>query len=206
MIQFIFCFPIIFLIVRKSKTIGLPLCAIITLSYEVLKNMAGMNESCYRLLLFRYVFVIAYGCYIALYGSTFRKITETILFLIGTLYILFYVYLDNIPPITYYWTGTSIWACLYLIPIARCLINNDMLRNPLFELLGRASFNIFLVQMVYYNGAWLIYPLLPNRFLQLTINILVCTFFGVVFYYVESPITKKLVQILKRNNTCYRVD
>ena len=54
------------------------------------------------------------------------------------------------------------------------------------------SYNIFLVQMVYYNGAYIIYKIIDNRALQLLTNIIVCTVLGLLFYYLETPITKAI--------------
>lgn len=96
------------------------------------------------------------------------------------------------PPITNFWTKTSMWACLYIIPISGSLIFNKKLCNKLIEIIGKASYNIFLVQMVYYNGAKALYRIvqIKNRGGQLLMNIIICLSIGVLFYFVETPITK----------------
>lgn len=56
MFQFVFVFPIIFFIIRKHDYRGVIICLIVNGVYELLKWAYGMNEECYRLLLFRYFF------------------------------------------------------------------------------------------------------------------------------------------------------
>lgn len=65
MIQFIFIFPIIYFIVKKFGDKGVVICGFINFVYEVLKNVYGVSLSTYRLLVFRYIFVIAAGCYMS---------------------------------------------------------------------------------------------------------------------------------------------
>ena len=67
MIQFIFYFPVIYAIVRRYNFSGVIICGLINFIYEILKYAYEMNAGCYRLLLFSYTLLIAYGCYLALY-------------------------------------------------------------------------------------------------------------------------------------------
>ncbi len=69
MIQFIFYFPVIFAIVQRYHFNGVFFCGGINLIYEILKFAYGMNEGCYRLLIFRYTLCIAYGSYLAMGGG-----------------------------------------------------------------------------------------------------------------------------------------
>ncbi len=64
------------------------------------------------------------------------------------------------------------------------------------ELLGRASYNIFLVQMVYYcDIAPKAYTFVESRAMQFIMNIMVCIIAGILFYFVESKITKVMIHI-----------
>lgn len=79
---------------------------------------------------------------------------------------------------------------LFIIPVSEPIILNKM-SNRFIETLGRASYDIFLCQMVYYySGAGVIYIFVSNRWLQLIINLIVCISAGLLFYYIETPITK----------------
>ncbi len=192
MIQFIFFFPIIYYIVHLKGLYGVVILGACNFGFEVLRHAYAMNEECYRLLLFRYIICIAYGAYLAT-GERRRHIwLSGLCVFVGVFYIIICVYFGYIPPITYYWTGTSIWACLFIIPLIGPLLTWPRVKNRFIELLGRASYDIFLVQMVYFNGAKYIYSHIPNRVLQLLANFLICISAGVVFYFIEKPITKKI--------------
>ena len=197
LIQFIFYFPVIYFIIRKYDFRGLFLCGFINFAYEILKCSYGMNEECYRLLLFRYTLLIAYGCYLALGTYKRYRLISVGCFVIGIAYIFCFKYMGLTPVITNYWTGTSMWACLYIIPLSSPLILNTA-KNKFLETLGKASYDIFLVQMVYYNGAGIIYKYVGNRLLQIIINIIVCVSVGLVFHYVETPLTKRVNKVASK--------
>lgn len=189
MIQFVLYFPIIYILVKKHDFRGVCACALINIIYEVCRNAYGMNVECYRLLVFRYTLCIAFGCYLSI-GNYKRNVRLSgIMVLMGILYIVVFRYLGYTPPITNFWTGTCIWACLYIIPISAWILNCNGMKNGILELFGKASYNIFLVQMIYYRGARIVYGLIENRALQLGINIVICLGMGVIFYYVEKPVT-----------------
>ena len=200
MIQFIFWFPVIFAIIRKYDFNGLILCGFINFMYELLRRAYNMNLDCYRLLVFRYTLVIAYGCYYAMGKYKRHKLLSVVSFCVGVSYILITRYVGVVPPITNYWTATCMWACLYLIPFIGPVIVNGS-SNRFFEQLGKASFDIFLVQMVYYTRPVLdfVYKYVQNRALQLIANLVICISLGVAFYYIETPITKAV------NNKAYNV-
>jgi len=187
-IQFVFYFPVIFSIIRKYDFNGFMLCGFINLTYEVLKFSYGMNEGCYRLLVFRYTLLIAYGTYLAMGNYKRHKMLTIICMGVGIVYIILFKYIGFTPPITNFWTGTSLWACLFIIPISAPIIVNKI-SNCFIEILGRASYDIFLVQMVYYTNAGNIYKLVNERWLQLLINIIICVSLGVLFHYIETPFT-----------------
>lgn len=199
MIQFIVYFPIIFVIVQKNDFNGVFICALINFAYEFLRRMYDMPVGEYRLLVFRYTLLISYGSYLAM-GNYKRHIRLSRLsFFIGIMYIIIFGYMGYTPPITNFWTKTSMWAGLYIIPISGALIFNKKLCNKLIEIIGKASYNIFLVQMVYYNHAKAIYRILQIKKWGVLINIVICLSVGVIFYFVETPITRLV------HNKAYRM-
>ena len=75
----------------------------------------------------------------------------------------------------------------------------NSIHNKTLELFGKASFNIFLVQMIYYLVASkFLYPRIENVIVILIINLLVCLSVGVIFYKIETPITQKVIKLIKR--------
>lgn len=195
MMQFIFFFPLVYELVRKRGFCGVIICGFINFVYELLKFSYGMNEECYRLLIFRYTLLISYGCWLAMDDYVRHHKVAAVCFICGFSYIVFYKYLGFQPTITQYWTGTSFLACLFIIPLSAPLILNKF-RCYVLEVIGKASYNIFLVQMVYYNYAGVMYSQVESRLLQILINILFCVIVGILFYCFETPITKKIRQIL----------
>ena len=186
MVQSIFVIPFIYFIVRKYDSLGLIIALFINVLYEILKSAYGMSGGCYRLLIFRYIFAIAAGCWIFINSKrNLKPFTGFLFILIGALYIIGVCYFNYIPFTIPYWSNTSWVSILFVMPIIYFLLKQNI-RNILLESLGKATFNIFLVQMVYYG-------LLSGRFFTgkiLLLNIIICIFGGMIFYTIESRFTK----------------
>ena len=197
MIQFIFYFPVVYFIINKHGEKGFLGCIAINFIYELFQCAYSMNEECYRMLVFRYTLLIAFGCYMAVNQM---RINTKMLFIFeatGITYIILFKYIGLDPPITIYWTGTSYLASMYIIPIAFLIMNKTKLSIKPLEMLGKASYDIFLVQMVWYAfGVSLLYKFIGNSIIQLICCIVICCVGGVVFYYVESRVTKMIVNRL----------
>ncbi len=65
LVQFIFLFPVLYFIVQKYKRNGFFLCLGLNAIFELLQWGYNMDGEFYRLMIFRYITVIAYGCYLA---------------------------------------------------------------------------------------------------------------------------------------------
>lgn len=200
MVQFVFLFPCIYVGIKQYRTKGLFVCFLYNAMYELLQKMYGMDEDLYRLLVLRYFFIISFGAYLAfLEKKRIRTKWGIASFIIGIAFVLITKYTQYEPHIIRYWTGTSFLACLYVLPISYVLLR--LTKKPkcaLLELFGRASFNIFLTQMVWFNyAAGFVYKYIDNIFIRLLINFVVCFIFGIVFYQIEKPFTKKLISFLQ---------
>ena len=195
MLQFIFIFPVIYFLIKKKDLQGLIICGGINITYEILQRVYGMNEVCYRMLMFRYVFVIAFGCYLAVGKEVIKFQYYIISLFLGLVFILVNSYLGYTPKIIIYWTSTSIIASLWIMPIiSYMIVRLGKIHCKPLEILGKASYNIFLVQMVYYLVLNNISNLFSNQWLLLFTSIVVCTIGGIIFYYIETPVTRKIMQ------------
>lgn len=195
MIQFIFIFPLIYFPIKRNPRKGLLFFFLFNFIYEVLQRAYGLNEGTYRLLIFRYAFLIAFGCFTFIYEGTIDRKLLVGSFFTGIAYIVLVCYTPYEPRIIIYWTRTSFIAALYIIPVFHVLIKKcgTVSCKPL-EVLGKASFNIFLTQMVWYNGASsLIYDNIKSRGAQLILNIVICLTAGTIFYILESSITRYVI-------------
>ena len=197
LLQFIIIMPLIFFLIYKFDYKGLLGCVSANLFFEIVKSGLFISEGAYRLLIFRYITVIAFGCYFAIGKNQLKAGLKLSMLFFGVIYIIVFQYFGYTPFFMKYWTGTSMFACMYIIPIVSLLIRCDRIKLAPIELLGRASYNIFLSQMVFYAFfADLIYSVLNNMFLQLLISILICVLSGVGLYFLETPFTRKLIRVL----------
>lgn len=203
MIQFVFLFPAIYYFIKKYDWKGLLGCFGANGIFEVIKLAYGMEEYEYRLVIFRYLFVIAAGCYIAV-GDLERLSRKRVCILsagclmIGLGFTFLFSYTTYSPKILVYWTDTSFVACLFLVPIMGLLLKKASFGLKPLELVGKASFEIFLVQMIYYIYADTMEVLIPDMTLRLGFGILNCVAAGVIFYLIENKLTKALIRILQK--------
>lgn len=202
MIQLIFVFPVIYHVIKKHNLKGLIYCFVANGVFEVLKTAYSMNETEYRLWIFRYLFIIAAGCYVAIgkipEGKK-RIIISAICILVGLGFAYVFSYTSYTSKIITFWCGSSFVVCLFIVPIVGGMIRYVHFGCMPLEIVGRASFNIFLVQMIYYNFAEKIYEIIPGRGVQLLFNIVNCVVVGVIFYYIEQPLTKYLINGIKKH-------
>ena len=152
-----------------------------------------MDLECYRLLVFRYILLIAFGCWLATakHPILSRKVS-VLLCGIGIIFILMTQYLGYRPRILCQWTSTCIIAVLYVLPLTVILVTKCTTRCPFLELCGKASYHIFLAQMVYYCGAKLVYTVISNRTIQFSVGFAASVTAGILFYFFETALTKRL--------------
>ncbi len=154
-----------------------------------------LNGECYRLLIFRYILLIAYGCY--LYGHEERSNKKDwLMFFVGINFIVLTDYLGYKPITVKYWQRTCVYAILYFLPLFGYAMRHwkNVGCRPL-ELLGRASYHIFFSQMLYYNY-WdeRVGLLVTKRWIHLIVNIVVTICIGIAFFYVETPFSRFILK------------
>lgn len=190
LVQLIFLFPVLYFVIKRYKN-GLFLCFLMNVAFEVLSRAYMLNGKCYRLLVFRYIFLIAYGCYLYEYNEKSNH-KMWILFFIGAGFIVATNYLGYEPVTVTYWKRTCVYAVLYFLPLFGYAMRHwrNVRCRPL-ELIGRSSYHIFFVQMLYYNywdgfiGEWI-----PDRMIHLFVNIAINICAGIAFSYIETPISE----------------
>lgn len=191
MMQFIFVFPAIWFTVKKNPQRGLLICFVLNIAYEVMQRAYQMNYSSYKYLLFRYLFAIAFGCFLFLNKEHVKKLWYVLAFVVGAVFLTAHRYFGYMPDILTHWTSTSCLAVLFVVPIVAYIIKKlGHIKIPPLEIVGKASFNIFLVQMLFYNYFDKTGPFFPNKYIHVGLNILICVSAGILFYIVESRLTR----------------
>ena len=122
------------------------------------------------------------------------------MFCCGFLFLCAYQFIGYEPRYVIHWTGTSFLASMYVVPVVWLLIKKCRLRFAPVEFLGRASYHIFVMQMLYYYAvAPLVYQSVQSRKLQLLVSMGCSLCSGILFYFVETPLSKFLQNKIIKN-------
>lgn len=195
LIQMIFVFPPIFFVVKRKKMKGLLLCVVCNISFEIIKTAYGLGEITYRLLIFRYLALIGLGCYLAMHEWSNSLPLNGSLFVVGITaqYVLRYTRYE--PKILNMWPATSFLACFWIYPVMAILIQRVHFHFKPLELIGRASYHIFLVQMVYFCVS---YRLTEGygELQALGMNLGICVAIGLLFYILTNGIVVQLKRMI----------
>ncbi len=140
------------------------------------------------------MFIIAAGCFFALHRVKIKKKYYIISFLLGIAYIILVQYF-KCDVFIKYWKGTSILSNLYIIPIIICILNNVTINCKILEKISKASYHIFLTQMVYYYTlSKYVYKFVNNDLIVIFVNIVICCTCGYIFYIIENILREKILK------------
>ena len=193
MMQFIFVFPLIYFAIKKWDFAGLLLCGGANLLYEVIKVPLGMSGGAFRLIVLRYIFAMALGCYFSMGKYKIKKWMAAVSLVFGAVFIYAVCYGGYKPVFFNRWSRTSMLAVFYIAPIAYWLIKNCKWECKPLALIGKASYNVFFVQMVYFHMANRIFDGVEGNFGGMLTAYTICIVLGLLFYKIETPITKKVL-------------
>lgn len=206
LIQLVFFFPLIYLCIKKYDFFGVVLSFVITAIWEAVQYSWGTDGYTYSLLMFRYISILAFGSYIAIGKIQANGSVLTSMFFVGAVWqaLLNYVPLEPIF-MNVAWARVNYIPTLFIMPIMYVLIkkfNNSEIRITILQELGKASYNIYLTQMVFYGcgKANLVYSMISLLWLQLIICITVCVVAGYIFYRIETPITSRIIDYVKQHD------
>ena len=153
----------------------------------------GMTAGVFRLIVLRYIFAIAFGCYISMGKMKLKKWMGIASFIFGAVFIYIVCYTGYKPVFFYRWSRTSMLAVFYIAPIAYLLITRCKWEcNPL-ALMGKASYNIFFAQMAFFHIVNSVIDGIPGTPISMLITYVCCIALGILFYKIETPITKKVL-------------
>ncbi len=194
MVQFIILFPFIYLLLKKYKEKGVAIIFIIQFLADSIFYLTDINPNLHRVLCLRYIFLVSLGCYL---GLKKEKINSNALLLMEMIGINFLTILlcsnseQAYVPFTL-WSGSSLLVSFYIFPIfAYIYYNYNIYSTNIFVKfisdIGRATWHIFLVQMIYFLVIqdYLTLPLKYTIPISLFVNITL----GWIFYKVEKQVS-----------------
>lgn len=191
MIQFTFIVPVIYYFINTYKSRAWLGIFFVNFLYECLYTFLNVSESFYSRCICRYLFLIAIGVIWRELWQDNNKKLLLLSFLVGIFYLIGAVYVWE-PLIFRRWTSTSMMVGFYLFPLIvlfkTCAeqININKRINNIIVLCSKATFHIYLFQMLYYYaGVERIFESFP-LILQIVSSVLVCIFGGCIFYLLTS--------------------
>jgi len=198
LLQLLVVYPLLWGMVKEYRFAGLLVIFGVNFVYEWVMTVMGVSETIYRLLILRYVFLIGAGAYLYLYRDGKNIFIEIASICFGILFIVYVKYFGNpVWPLNTMWIGTSFLAALYIIPVYKWLVYSSYQINASWEIiinLGRASYNIFLFQMLFYGFVVkVIYKYILYDWLTFCLCLGICLYGGWKFYCWEGVRTKKLI-------------
>lgn len=187
--------PFIYLFLKKNKKQSVLIMFLVSLGLELFSRVTDMGAAPYRLLIFRYVFALTLGVWLALNDKKINYKWLACLSIGSFLYITAVNYFDWIFIMEKYWEGSHAPAYFWTLLIVVIGLKLPPVRiekkvNRIFVKIGQASYHIFLAQMVYF---WRLKDLLPPLPLavKLSLNMLLCLTLGLLFFELEKVFWKK---------------
>ncbi len=165
----------------------------ISVALEVICSYINMPQFIYRLLFFRYFFLIYLGIYLY-YGDNMISTWQRLLGFTGLIFLIIQAYFqyDLQPYICnthYEWKTAHFPTYFTVIFLLLPIIKKYYSKSKIIEEIGRYSYEIFLVQMFVFTF-WpkIFYPIsnsIDNRYLSIILNIIATTVFSIVpvLYY-----------------------
>lgn len=181
--------PIIDVIIRKFKRLGLAGLIILNLLFEVFVSATDMDPVTYRLASMRYLGFVAVGLYYGRFKCSVKKKSLVLGAVIGGIIVCFLNYHE---PLLLFkqWRSTSLPIMLFAFVLVYVVIENWRLRSRFIEIVARSTFHIFLVQMIYYRFYYqYVANLIEPAAIRIIINLVICISLGVAFWGLDKRIT-----------------
>ena len=201
LIQLTLFIPLIRWIVKKNPYLGISVCFFVNILYEIIKNIIHMNPDLYRIVSFRYIFIVSLGC-LLFYKKSFSLLEKILLILSGIaggvfIYVFDYTVLE--PHIFTQATDTSCLAVLLILPIFAFLFKFKKIHNKVLQKIGSSSYGIFLIQMAFYYGPHsILYRYVKNVFIEIPVILIICCSVGILYQYINNKFFQ--ITVLKLKN------
>ena len=212
-LQFIIIFPFIYIIYLKKPRLMLFLSFSISLIFEVImaNTMILQVSELYNACILRYIFAITLGLWAAdsFNPEEFKKFFHNKLFITGVAISIAYIIASSFLSFKFpsfiftpsNWGSQNVFSFFY--PLLLIIVGIRFLPSKsenkivrFFVLIGKASYHIFLLQIIYFGGGFTFASVLGGIVLFKTINIyflgiltilmnlVICLGFGLVFFLI----------------------
>ena len=202
MLQLLVIFPLIYVMIAYNAKLGLAVAALANLAFEVCVIVFDMDKYYYRLSIGRYLLLIAFGCYLYLHPEQRVKPYQMwMMFLAGLAYLIAVFGFDKDFELFGYWKTTAMPVAFYIFPIVILLFRKFYhctipgFAGRLLTQIGKASYHIFLIQMVYYHFELGGAIMQTAWYIAVPFNILVTVPLGLGFYELDNQFVKKLREV-----------
>jgi len=190
LIQIILFLPVLYVIANKNINYMLIGSFAVNMLFELYCYYYNMPQSTYRFIFLRYLFAVALGVWLAK-TKQINWYFVTVGAIVSLLYITSYNFYDFKLPVQPDWSPQN--APAFLWPLMVVLLGLKILPEQakgivkLIAELGKASYHIFLVQMVYYYYMDYLFKNLHICIYTL-INLSICLSVGYIFYLFEKKL------------------
>lgn len=198
MFIFIFIFPFLYFFVKKYKKKSIFVCSLIPIAFNLVYLNLDISVHGSIGTIISSLFTISIGIYWAMYDFDFNKIFVLFAMTIGAIYIYMVKYIDYSPKIFVYQSSRALPACLFWSPIIIYLVKHDSLKNKVIARIGRMSFDVMLVQKVFFTfPKVIIYTLIKSLPIQMITIFTIVILLSFIFNIIEKKIAKTIIQIRK---------
>ena len=93
------------------------------------------------------------------------------------------------------WADVNFVACLFFCPVIAFFLGKEKMRFKPLEYIGKASYHVYLTQMVYYNFVKreIMISILKSPFLWCGVSMLIIVSVGCLFYKAEMSLRKRFL-------------
>lgn len=191
LMQLIIIFPFLYFFIGQYRYKGLLASAFFCFLSELWQYLFHVPKTTYRVLILRHIMTICFGIYLALGYYKKNKALNFLSISTGIAYIIAHSYYRWTPVFfNNSWADVNFVACLYFCPIIAFLLSKENLHFKPLEQVGKASYHIYLTQMVYYNFAKrdLMIRFFRSPYLWCFFSMLICMIAGLCFYQLEITV------------------
>lgn len=202
MVELIVFLPLLYMLFKKNRNAGLLLCFGLNLAYDLLSHFLGMSSDAYRLLIFRFTFMLGCGIYLGTQEERGKKedVQAGLFLFLGLFYVIVNAYIYEFP-IFDTWSTASMFVAFFAYGFVYFMMKrfSGIGYHKIF-VFGKASYHIFLVQMLFYffygnEILIMITRALPAPvaiLLQVVLAIIITFVIGLLFYHLETRLRKAL--------------